>query len=185
MYRDTGMTREKWLELVKSWKKVLLVSPSPPVLKEKYVNKERCVGRILSWFFDEDFKLFAIKITNGVQYLKPRLGYFNSLPRCEVNGLATKSLINKSKNGIANSIAKLISIEGGSGKYEKLKPQKGKRMKIVDPVTGKNIWKYKFKPVKVVQKVPLKKIPHDFIGNLKWWYVDVNTGEARIEDQDL
>ncbi|KAI3784076.1 hypothetical protein L1987_43168 [Smallanthus sonchifolius] len=31
MYRDTGMTKEKWLELVKSWKKELTVSLSPHV----------------------------------------------------------------------------------------------------------------------------------------------------------
>ncbi|KAI3712387.1 hypothetical protein L1987_70942 [Smallanthus sonchifolius] len=76
--------------------------------------------------------------TDGVQYLKPRIKYFNTLPRCEMNGQSTKPLINRSKFGLAYVIAKLISKEGGSGDYQKLKPQKGKRVKIADPSTDVN-----------------------------------------------
>ncbi|KAI3682972.1 hypothetical protein L1987_83391 [Smallanthus sonchifolius] len=184
MYRNIGMTREQWKEVVNCWKKELPKSPIQPAQKERYVNKERCVGRIISWFYDEEIKLFALKRFDGVQYLKPRIKYFNTLPRCEMNGLATKPLIKRSKFGLANVIAKLISKEGGSGKYEKLKPQKGKIVKLVDHNTGIVTWKYKFNLVRAVKKIPLKKIPQDFIGNMKWWYVDVNTSEARVEDKD-
>ncbi|KAI3827794.1 hypothetical protein L1987_01878 [Smallanthus sonchifolius] len=130
MYRNTGMTREQWREVVYSWMKVLPKSQAQPTQKEKYVNKER------------------------------------------------------SKIGLPDVIANLIKREGGSGKYERLKPQKGKRVKNIDQKSGKVTWKYKFKPVRVVHKIPLKKIPQDFLGNMKWWYVDVNTGEARIDDKD-
>ncbi|KAI3686942.1 hypothetical protein L1987_80632 [Smallanthus sonchifolius] len=75
-----------------------------------------CIPISLSWFYEAEFKLFALKRTYGLQYLKPRLKYFNSLPRCEVNGLSTKPLINRSNNGIADLIANLIRMEGGSGK---------------------------------------------------------------------
>ncbi|KAI3802070.1 hypothetical protein L1987_30194 [Smallanthus sonchifolius] len=184
MYRNTGMTREQWREVVNSWMKVLPKSQAQPAQKENYVNKERCVGRIISWFYDNDIKLFATKRSDGVQYLKPRIKYFNTLPRCEMNGLSSKPLINRSKIGLADVIANLIKREGGSGKYERLKPQKGKRVKNIDHKTGKVTWKYKFRPVRAVHRIPLKKIPQDFLGNMKWWYVDVNTGEARIEDKD-
>ncbi|KAI3808118.1 hypothetical protein L1987_24061 [Smallanthus sonchifolius] len=123
-------------------------------------------------------------ISDGVQYLKPKIKYFNTLLRCEMNGLATKPLINRYKCGLADVIANFIKREGGSGKYERLKPQKGKRVKIVDQKTKNVTWKYKFKPVRAVQKIPLKKIQQDFLGNMKWWYVDVNTCEARIDDKD-
>ncbi|KAI3717532.1 hypothetical protein L1987_69216 [Smallanthus sonchifolius] len=184
MYRNTGMTREQWREVVNSWMKVLPKSQAQPAQKENYVNKERCVGRIISWFYENDTKLFSIKRSDGVQYLKPRIKYFNILPRCEMNGLVSKPLINRSKFGLADVIANLIKREGGSGKYERLKPQKGKRVKNIDQKTGKVTWKYKFKPVRAVHRIPLKKIPQDFLGSMKWWYVDVNTGEARIEDKD-
>ncbi|KAI3786650.1 hypothetical protein L1987_40493 [Smallanthus sonchifolius] len=184
MYRNTGMTREQWREVVNSWMKVLPKSQAQPAQKEKYGNKERCVGRIISWFYDNDTKLFAIKRSDGVQYLKPRIKYFNTLPRCEMNGLASKPLINRSKFGLADVIANLMKRESGLGKYEKLKSQKGKRVRIIDQKIEKVTWKYKFKPARVVHKIPLKKIPQDFLGNMKWWYVDVNTGEARIEDKD-
>ncbi|KAI3742528.1 hypothetical protein L1987_60212 [Smallanthus sonchifolius] len=157
MYRNTGMTKEQWREVVNSWMKVLPKCQAQPAQKEKYVNKERCVGRIISWFYDNDTKLFAIKRSDGVQYLKPRIKYFNTFPRCEMNGLASKPLINRSKFGLADVIANLIKREGGSGN------------------TSSNQY---------VHKIPLKKIPQDFLGNMKWWYVDVNTGEARIEDKD-
>ncbi|KAI3821473.1 hypothetical protein L1987_09041 [Smallanthus sonchifolius] len=184
MFRDTGMTREQWREVVNSWMKVLPKSPAQPAQKEKYVNKEQCVGRIISWFYDGESKIFAIKRSDGVQYLKPRIKYFNTLPRCEINGLASKPLINRSKNGLADVIANLIKKEGSSGKYERLKPQKGKRVKITDPKTGKVTWRYKYRQVCAIHKIPLKNIPQDFLGNMKWWYVDVNTGEARVEDKD-
>ncbi|KAI3774010.1 hypothetical protein L1987_48552 [Smallanthus sonchifolius] len=140
--------------------KVLPKSQVQPAHKERYVNKERCIGRIISWFYDNDTKLFALKRSDGVQYLNPRIKYFNTLPRCEMNGLATKPLINRSKCGLANVIANLIKKEGGSRKYERIKPQKGKRVKIIDQKTGIVTWKYKFKPV------------------------HVNIGEARIDDKD-
>ncbi|KAI3786594.1 hypothetical protein L1987_40389 [Smallanthus sonchifolius] len=126
MYRNIGMTREQWREVVNSWMKVLPKSQAQPAQKEKYVNKERCVGRIISCFYDNDTKLFAIKRSDGVKYLKSRIKYFNTLPRCEMNGLASKPLINRSKIGLANVIANLIKKEGGSGKYEKLKASKRK-----------------------------------------------------------
>ncbi|KAI3774003.1 hypothetical protein L1987_48545 [Smallanthus sonchifolius] len=129
--------------------KVLPKSPIQPAQKERYVNKERCIGRIISWFYDDDMKLFALKRSDGVQYLKPRIKYFNTLPRCEMNGLATKPLTNRSKCGLADVIANLIKRE-----------------------------------VRAVQSIPLKKTQQDFLGNMKWWYVDVNTGEDRIEDKD-
>ncbi|KAI3827905.1 hypothetical protein L1987_01994 [Smallanthus sonchifolius] len=66
MYRSTCMTREQWREVVNSWMKVLPKSQAQPAQKEKYVNKERCVGRIISWFYDNDTKLFAIKRSDGV-----------------------------------------------------------------------------------------------------------------------
>ncbi|KAI3811484.1 hypothetical protein L1987_21208 [Smallanthus sonchifolius] len=169
MYRNTGMTREQWKEVVNSWMKVLPKSQAQPAQKEKYVNKERCVGRIIGWFYDNDTKLFAIKRSDSVQYLKRRIKYFNTLQRCEMNGLASKPLINRSKFDLADVIANLIKREGGSGKYERLNPQKGKRVKIIDQKTGKVTWKYKFKPVRDVHKIPLKKIPQDFLGNMKWW----------------
>ncbi|KAI3776291.1 hypothetical protein L1987_46067 [Smallanthus sonchifolius] len=184
MFRDIGMTREQWREVVNSWMKVLPKSPVQPAQKEKYMNKEQCVGRIISWFYDGESKLFVIKRSDGVQYLKPRIKYFNTLLRCEINGLASKPLINRSKNGLADVIANLIKKEGSSGKYERLKPQKGKRVKITDPKTGKVTWRYKYRPVRAIHKIPLKNIPQDFLGNMKWWYVDVNTGEARVEDKD-
>ncbi|KAI3725226.1 hypothetical protein L1987_65006 [Smallanthus sonchifolius] len=159
IYRDTWMTREQWREVVNSWMKVLPKSPAQPAQKEKYVNKEQCVGRIISWFYDDESKLFAIKRSDGVQYLKPRIKYFNTLPRCEINVLASKPLINRSKNGLADVIANFIKKEGSSGKYDRLKPQKGKSVKNTDPKTGKVTWRYKYKPVRAIHNIPLKKIP--------------------------
>ncbi|KAI3827884.1 hypothetical protein L1987_01973 [Smallanthus sonchifolius] len=76
----------------------------------------------------------------------PRIKYFNTLPRCEIKGLASKPLINRLKNGLADVIANLIKKEGSSGKYERLKAQKGKRVKNTDPKTGKVTWRYKYRP---------------------------------------
>ncbi|KAI3807960.1 hypothetical protein L1987_23899 [Smallanthus sonchifolius] len=59
-----------------------------------------------------------------------------------------------------------------------------KRVKNIDHKNGKVTWKYKFRPVRAVHRIPLKKIPQDFLGNMKWWYVDVNIGEAMIEDKE-
>ena len=41
-----------------------------------------------------------------------------------------------------------------------------------------------YKPVKCLMKVPLKKMPQNILSDLKWWYVDSETGEAVMEDQD-
>ena len=40
-----------------------------------------------------------------------------------------------------------------------------------------------YKPVKCLKKVPLKRMPQDVLGNMKWWFVDSETSEAVIEDE--
>ena len=35
-----------------------------------------------------------------------------------------------------------------------------------------------------MKQVLLKKLPQDVLGNLKWWFVNVNTGEAEMWDHD-
>ena len=39
-----------------------------------------------------------------------------------------------------------------------------------------------YKPMKCLKKVPLKKMPHNILSDLKWWYVDSEIGEAVMED---
>ena len=84
-------------------------------------------------------------------------------------------------------IERIIRREGRSNKFEMLKPRVGKRvpdLNRIDPLTNRPWMQMVYKPVKCLKKVPLKKMPQNVLQNLKWWYVDNDTGEAVMEDQD-
>ncbi len=132
-------------------------------------------------------KVFVIKQFDGTQYLKKTLKTFNSLPKCELKELAWKKLINLGDDQYAAVISRIIHREGRSNKFELLKPRVGKRvpdLNRIDPKTNRPWMSMIYKPVKCLKKVLLKKMPQNILQNLKWWYVDSDTGEAVMEDQD-
>ncbi|KAI3825410.1 hypothetical protein L1987_06893 [Smallanthus sonchifolius] len=96
-------TTNSWSERRKTWFMIIPKSLPQPVLKSKYAYNSEATGRILRWFFDTQTRFFAIKRDDGVQYLKPSLKYFNTLPDCEIRFLAQRTLINTSNEGIANN----------------------------------------------------------------------------------
>ena len=142
---------------------------------------------IISWFYDNDLSLFVIKRYDGIQYLKNNLKTFSSMPKCEIKELAWKELINRSNNPYAEVLARIIRREGRSNKFELLKPSVGKRVadeSRIDPRTNRPWMRMYYKPVKCLKTIPLKKMPLDILDNLKWWYVDCETGEAVMEDSN-
>ncbi len=131
--------------------------------------------------------MFVIKRYDGTQYLKKTLKTFNSLPKCEIKELAWKELINLGDDQYAAVIERIILREGRSNKFEILKPRVRKRvldLNRIDPFTNRPWMQMVYKAVKCLKKVPLKKMPQNVLQNLKWWYVDSDTGEAVMEDQD-
>ena len=84
-------------------------------------------------------------------------------------------------------MARIIRREGRSRKFDLLKPSVKKRVpdeSRIDHRTGKPWMKMIYKPVKCLKKVPLKQMPQDILRNMKWWFVDGETSEAVMEDQD-
>lgn len=67
--------------------------------------------------------------------------------------------------------------------WELMKPQFPKRQKSnteVDPVTGEGKITIKYKPIKVMKKIPLRKMPSGLSRTFHCWYYDGLTGEAVI-----
>ena len=115
------------------------------------------------------------------------MGLFNTLPKYEMRDLARLELINPSNNAIAEGFRRIIHKEGRTGQFKTFKPQEGKYVedkRKINPRTNRPYKKLVYKRVECVKQVPLKKLPHDVLGNLKWWFVNVNTGEAEMTDHD-
>ena len=142
---------------------------------------------IMSWFYDSELRLFVLKRYDGLQYLKNNRKSFNSLPLCELKELARMKLINLGDDPLAYVLERIIKREVFSNKFEQLSPSKGKRVadkSKIDPRTNKPWMKMVYKPVKCLKQVPLKKMPQNILANVKWWYVDKDTGEAVMQDPD-
>ncbi|KAI3825657.1 hypothetical protein L1987_07193 [Smallanthus sonchifolius] len=95
---------------------------------------------ILAVRFEEDKQLFAIKRAGGVQYLKPTIKAFNSLPRYDLVNLANRELLGHSNHAVAMGLWNVLQREVRSGKFEMFKPQVPKRVKDKNarhPVTKK------------------------------------------------
>ena len=112
---------------------------------------------------------------------------FNTLPKYEMKDLARLELINPGKNAIAEGFRKVIHREGTTGQFKVFKPQEGKYVedkKKINPRTNRPYKKLVYKRVECMKQVPLKKLPQNVLSNLKWWHVDVDTGEAEMVDRD-
>ena len=85
-----------------------------PVQKAMYKNTYDCVGKIFSWMFDSQTRYFCIKRADGVQYLKSRMKYLSSLPKCEIQVLKQLELINRSKDNLARIAQRVLREEAYS-----------------------------------------------------------------------
>ena len=142
---------------------------------------------IISWFFDNELQLFVLKRFDGLQYLENKLSVFNSLPYLELKELAKKSLINRGNDQMAEVMVRIIKREVLSRKFDQLKPSFGKRMihrRNIDPITNRPSVRVVYQPVKCLKKVPLKKMPQDVLESIRWWYVDKDTGEAVMQNEE-
>ena len=102
---------------------------------------------------------------------------------CELKELTRKKLINLGDDPLAAVLARIIRREVFSNTFDQLSPSKGKRLAYktkIDPRTNKPWMRMVYKPVKCLDKVPLKKMPQNILANVKWWYVDKDAGEAMM-----
>ena len=117
--------------------------------------------------------------------MKNNLKTFSSLPKYEIKELAWKELINIGNDPYAEVMDRIIRREERSNNFNLLKSSIGKRVpdkSRIDPRMNRPWMRMYYKPVKYLNKVSLKKMPHNVLGDLKWWYVDSDTGEAVMED---
>jgi hypothetical protein len=75
----------------KKWFGIQFLS-SRPVLKSKYKGRGEAAGRIDSWFYDTELKLFIVKRIDRCQYFKQGFNMFKTLPSFEVQALAKMKL---------------------------------------------------------------------------------------------
>ena len=150
-------------------------------VKKSYKYKTEDVRKILSWAYDQYLDVFMIKRIDGIQYLKRTIRSFNQLPLCELRVLAEERMINNSHDLLAAAIKNNLVTEVRTGKYDYIKPQKLKRIKIpndIDWITRKPRVRYEYKPVKSLKRIPLRTFGFDIMRNLKYWFLDSDTSEA-------
>ena len=96
-------------------------------------------------------------------------------------------MINNSHDLLAAAIKNNLVKEVRTGKYDYIKPQKLKRIKIpndIDWITRKPRVRYEYKPVKSLKRIPLRTFGFDIMRNLKYWYLDSDTSEAVFMNED-
>jgi hypothetical protein len=174
------------------WDAILVLEA---ILKAKYEAKGEAVKRLDSRFYDEELKMFVVKRIDGCQYFDRGFGIFRTLPKTEVKALAKMKLNHRPLELNANSTnltegkdfnvpfyIKDTRKEVTEGKYKYWKPQKGKVVKVKKLGSKEKCFKVKYKPVKCVTKIPLKKFHLNFLDDLKEWFVDAETSEAVMMD---
>ena len=86
-----------------------------------YVVRKDCVGKIFSWMFDSQSRLFCIKRSDGVQYLKSRMKYLSLLPKCEIRVLKQLDLVNPDKDNRARIAQKVLRQEAYKEEWKRVK----------------------------------------------------------------
>ncbi|MFS7984268.1 hypothetical protein Hanom_Chr11g00984501 [Helianthus anomalus] len=110
------------------WRKNFLsktAKQDPPIAQVDYMEyeKNRPLGRILSWMFVKELQCVAVKREHGIHYFKSLLSIL-SLPFYDVAALAGLELINRSNFEGAKLSARKLRIEREKGwKDDLYKPQ--------------------------------------------------------------
>jgi hypothetical protein len=112
-------------------------------VKVAYKGKGESVGKIDSWFYDAELKLFVIKRIDGCQYFQIRFEMFKALPLIEVTALAQMKLyfrpinLNQFGRNVSETVdwkipfyLKYMRHEVAENKFEKCQVQKGKWVKV-------------------------------------------------------
>ncbi|KAM0064376.1 hypothetical protein Hdeb2414_s0003g00102271 [Helianthus debilis subsp. tardiflorus] len=146
-------------------------------------EKDRPLGRILSWMFVKELHCVAVKREHGIQYFKSLLSIL-ILPFYNVVALARLELINRSNLEGAKLFARKLRIERRKGwKDELYKPQIPMYEQIkftLDPTRNTARYRLVYKPVKVLDWIPLMPMEQDIHANMALWCYDSDTHEAVI-----
>ncbi|KAJ0539295.1 hypothetical protein HanHA300_Chr08g0284691 [Helianthus annuus] len=155
------------------WRKKFLstsAKPAPSAVQVNYMKYEKVHphGRILSWMFLKDIHCMAVKREHGIQS----------------SALAKLELINQSNYDCAKLFTRKLRTERRSGwKDELYKPQFPMHEQIkytLDPATKTARYKLVYKPVKVLDKIPLMPMKQEILGSMALWCYDSDTHEAVI-----
>jgi hypothetical protein len=143
-------------------------------------DAHKYVTTILSWFFDDELKLFIIKRDDGCQYLKPMRKYFRSLSESDLMDLGRKRLVNPSGHGYADYFSRKLQDDYRKRFYDNF----DKTSVFIAPRSLKKVTKddgtieFVQRPIKRILKVPVKKWPQDVLSTLDHWEIHRDTGEA-------
>ncbi|KAJ0762262.1 hypothetical protein HanOQP8_Chr04g0159391 [Helianthus annuus] len=165
------------------WRKNSLsktTKPAPSVAQVDYMKyeKNRHLGRILSWMFVKELHCVAVKREHGIQSFKSLLSIL-TLPFYDVAALARLELINRSNFDGAKFFARKLRMERRKGwKDELYKPQFPMYEQIkftLDPSTNMVRYRLVYKPVRVLDRIPLMPMEQDILANMALWCYDSNT----------
>ncbi|MFS7980577.1 hypothetical protein Hanom_Chr10g00941031 [Helianthus anomalus] len=170
------------------WRKKCLsktAKPAPSVVQFDYMKYKKVLphGRILSWMLVKDIHCVSVKCEHGIQYFRSLLSIL-TLPFYDVAAIAKLELINQSNYEGAKLFARKLKIRRRKGwKGELDKPQFPMHEQIkytVDPATNTTRYKLVYKPVMVLDRIPLMPMKQDILGNMALWCYDSDIHEAII-----
>lgn len=140
-------------------------------------------GRIISWKYDNDNKVFIIKRTDGLQYLRRSFKELGKIPKCEVNHIAQVRVINHSGHGMVNWMSEALFHEQFKGAYTRVKevfPRRVVDYFDIEPNSNQPRATLVYPRVKCLKKIPLERLPINFSKYISYWRYNGSTGEAEI-----
>lgn len=159
------------------------LSSRPSETCKFYKIKGRCNGLIISWKYDLVNKLILIKRKDGIQYFRRNFKELSTLPYCELLHLAQLNIIYHSEDEMGYRVQRIVRKEVNSKQYFLLKPNFGTRYiyrNRLHPVSNKPWVKIVYCSPKALKKIPLEKLPLNFLKRMKYWAYDDVSGEAVI-----
>jgi hypothetical protein len=159
----------------------------PKVCTHFRVPNSRLKGRIISWKYEPSRQVFAIKRYDGVQYFDIHLRSLGSLPAHDLKHLVQLRLHDPDHSKEAQTVLRIMKKEFfGEEPYKWFKPNTGKRrkLKLIDPSTGKKTVKVIYKDPLCLKYAPLVPLPQDCLENMERWFYDDLKGEAVMVAKD-
>ena len=141
-------------------------------------------GRALAWKFVKELRCIAVKWEKGILYFD-KFHHLKTLPYWAIRDICRHRLTGASNSQISYFAEKMT--RESRTKWDLFEPQYPKRIvhkKDIDQITGMPKVTLKYKPPRVLKKIPLLPIPQHFAKDFIWWYYDWKIAEAVIVLKD-
>lgn len=173
--------QEEWVKKLLEAQRLKDLTPVAQFRPFYLLDKSFSKGRILSWAYFSDLKVFAVKKETGIDYFE-KVTDLKTLPYPDMFELTRHDMLYCEGTGLPEYVQNRLRREFFKKQWIFMKPQWPKKKLSTTKFRASGepavIWIYK--PARVMKRIPLRRMPQNFSDRFIRWFYDCKRTEATI-----